>query len=55
MSEESKVEALKQLINLIQNKENIIEVNLPQLLKLIEEGAITPEEFDGLFQKNKGM
>ena len=61
MSEDEKLKELQDLLAILETKEEIVEVNLPELVKLIENlpelvklienGEITPEEFEETFKK----
>jgi glutamate racemase len=51
MSEDAKLKELQDLLSILETKEEIVEVNLPELVKLIENSEITPEEFEETFKK----
>lgn len=51
MSEDEKLKELQDLLSVLETKEEIVEVNLPELVRLIENSEITPEEFEETFKK----
>jgi hypothetical protein len=51
MSEDEKLKELQDLLAILETKEEIVEVNLPELVRLIENQEITPEEFEETFKK----
>jgi hypothetical protein len=51
MSEDEKLKELQDLLSILETKEEIVEVNLPELVRLIENNEITPEEFEETFKK----
>ena len=51
MSEDEKLKELQDLLAILETKEEIVEVNLPELVRLIENNEITPEEFEETFKK----
>ena len=51
MSEDEKLKELQDLLSILETKEEIVEVNLPELVRLIENSEITPEEFEETFKK----
>jgi hypothetical protein len=51
MSEDKKLKELQDLLSILETKEEIVEVNLPELVRLIENNEITPEEFEETFKK----
>jgi hypothetical protein len=51
MSEDEKLKELQDLLSILEKKEEIVEVNLPELVRLIENSEITPEEFEETFKK----
>lgn len=51
MTDENKLSDLQKLLNAIEHNEEIVAVNLAELLKLIQENKITPEEFEKAFKK----
>jgi hypothetical protein len=51
MSEDEKLKELQDLLAILETKEEIVEVNLPELVRLIENSEITPEEFEETFKK----
>ena len=51
MSEDEKLKELQDLLAILETKEEIVEVNLPELFRLIENSEITPEEFEETFKK----
>ena len=53
MSEDEKLKELQDLLAILETKEEIVEVNLPELVRLIENSEITPEEFEETFKKRK--
>jgi hypothetical protein len=53
MSEDEKLKELQDLLSILEKKEEIVEVNLPELVRLIENQEITPQEFEETFKKRK--
>ena len=53
MSEDEKLKELQDLLAILETKEEIVEVNLPELVRLIENQEITPQEFEETFKKRK--
>jgi hypothetical protein len=53
MSEDEKLKELQDLLVILEEKEEIVEVNLPELVKLIENSETTPKEFEETFKKRK--
>jgi hypothetical protein len=44
-------EKLKELLSILEEKKEVVEVNLPELVRLMLNGEITPEEFEETFKK----
>jgi hypothetical protein len=53
MSEDEKLKELQDLLSILETKEEIVEINLPELVRLIENQEITPQEFEETFKKRK--
>jgi hypothetical protein len=53
MSEDEKLKELQDFLSILGTKEEIVEVNLPELVRLIENQEITPQEFEETFKKRK--
>jgi hypothetical protein len=53
MSEDEKLKELQDLLAILETKEEIVEINLPELVRLIENQEITPQEFEETFKKRK--
>jgi hypothetical protein len=51
MSEDEKLKELQDLLSILETKKEIVEVNLPELVRLIENSEITPKEFEETFKK----
>jgi rubrerythrin len=51
MTDENKLSDLQKLLTAIEHNEEIVAVNLEELLKLIQENKITPQEFEKTFKK----